>query len=116
MPSGLNRTSENATIDCNSPIYKDTYFNVMYGWYRWTSWSLFQGTQTHTDEKLGDKAMTADEHFNEYKDGKSTGIRYHVELDHLYDLIQTTDNGEHGYHERTKSNRVRCVRKVEKQN
>ena len=112
VPSGLNRTSENATFDCNSPICKDTYFNVMYGWYRWTSWSLFQGTQTHTDEKLGDNAMTADEHFNEYKDGRSTGIRYHVELGHLYDLIQTTDNGEHGYHPRTKSNRVRCVRKA----
>ena len=110
--SGLNLTSENATIDCNSPICKDTHFNVMYGWYRWTSWSLFQGTQTHTNEKLGDKAMTADEHFNEYKDGRSTGTRYHVELGHLYDLIQTTDNGEHGYHPRTQSNRVRCVRKV----
>ena len=110
--SGLNRTSENATIDCNSPICKDTYFNVMYGWYRWTSWSLFQGTQTHTDEKLGDKAMTADEHFNEYIDGRSTGTRYHVELGHLEDLIQKTEDGEHGYHERTKSNRVRCVRKM----
>ena len=111
--SGLNRTSENATIDCNSPICKDTYFNVMYGWYRWTSWSLFQGTQTHTDEKLGDKAMTADEHFNEYIDGRSTGTRYHVELGHLEDLIQKTEDGEHGYHERTKSNRVRCVRKMD---
>ena len=110
--SGLNRTSENATIDCDSPICKDTYFNVMYGWYRWTSWSLFQGTQTHTDEKLGDKAMTADEHFNEYIDGRNTNTRYHVELGHLDDLIQKTEDGEHGYHERTKSNRVRCVRKV----
>ena len=56
VPSGLNRTSENATIDCNSPICKDTYFNVMYGWYRWTesewSWSDFQNhTVTRTQEK-----------------------------------------------------------------
>ena len=54
--------------------------------------------------------MTADEHFNEYKDGRATGIRYHVELGHLEDLIQKTEDGEHGYHPRTKSNRVRCVR------
>ena len=112
VPSGLNRTSENATIDCDEPICKDTYFNVMYGWYRWTSWSLFQGTQTHTDEKLGDNAIKTDDHFNEYKDGRATGTRYHVELGHLDDLIQKTKDGEHGYHSRTKSNRVRCVRKV----
>ena len=110
VPSGLNRTSENATIDCSSPIYKDTYFNVMYGWYRWTEWSLFQGTQTKTDEKIGNNAMTADEHYNEYIDGDATGTRYHVELGHLEDLIQKTEGGEHGYHERTKNNRVRCVR------
>ncbi len=108
VPSGLNLTSENATFDCNSPICKDTYFNVMYGWYRWKP--LFSSVQT--DEKLGDKAMTADEHFNEYIDGRATGTRYHVELGHLDDLIQKTEDGEHGYHSRTKSNRVRCVRKV----
>lgn len=54
--------------------------------------------------------MTADEHFNEYIDGSKTGVRYHVELGHLEDLIQKTEDGEHGYHERTKNNRVRCVR------
>lgn len=117
VPSGLNRTSENATIDCNSPICKDTYFNVMYGWYRWTesewSWSDFQyHTVTKTTEKIGDNAMKTDEHFNEYRGGDKTGVRYHVELGHLYDLIQESENGEHGYHERTRSNRVRCVRKM----
>ena len=110
VPSGLNRTSENATIDCNSPICKDTYFNVMYGWYRWTesewSWSDFQyHTKTVTDEKIGDKAMTADEHFNEYSNGSATGVRYHVELGHLDDLMQE------GYQPRTKNNRVRCAYK-----
>ena len=109
VPSGLNLTSENATIDCNNPICKDTYFNVMYGWYRWDP--ILGSVQT--DEKLGDNAIKTDDHYNEYKDGRSTGIRYHVELGHLYDLIQTTEDGEHGYHERTKSNRVRCVRKVD---
>ena len=115
VPSGLNRTSENATIDCNNPICKDTYFNVMYGWYRWTesewSWSDFQyHTVTRTQEKIGNNAMTADEHYNEYIDGSNNGVRYHVELGHLKDLIQKTEGGEHGYHERTKKNRVRCVR------
>ena len=117
VPSGLNLTSENAAIDCNSPISKDTYFNVMYGWYRWTdsewSWSDFQ---YHTVIKTNTKTMTADEHYNEYIDGRNTGIRYHVELGHLEDLIQKTEDGDHGYHERTKSNRVRCVRKVASNN
>ena len=116
VPSGLNLTSENATIDCNSPICKDTYFNEMYGWYRWTdsewSWSDFQ---YHTVIKTNTKTFTIDDHFNEYKDGRATGIRYHVELGHLEDLIQKTEDGEHGYHERTKSNRVRCVRKLNTQ-
>ena len=116
--SGLNLTSENATIDCNNPICKDTYFNVMYGWYRWTesewSWSDFQ---YHTEIKTEEKTFPNDEypddqHYNEYIDGSNKNKRYHVELEHLDDLIQTTDNGEHGYHERTKSNRVRCVRKM----
>lgn len=107
VPSGLNLTSESATFDCNSPIYKDTYFNVMYGWYRYYyEGFLGWGAEWRTEEKT----FTTDDHFNEFIDGSATGIRYHVELGHLYDLIQTTDNGEHGYHERTKSNRVRCVR------
>ena len=101
VPSGLNRTSENATIDCYEPICKDTYFNVMYGWYRWSS-----GGRTETNEKT----FTTDEHFNEYIDGRATGIRYHVELGHLEDLIQKTEDGETGYKRRTESHRVRCVR------
>ena len=101
VPSGLNRTSENATIDCNNPICKDAYFNVMYGWYRY-----YSNRAWRTEEKK----FTKDEHFNEYIDGRNTRIRYHVELDHLEDLIQKTKDGEHGYHPRTKSNRVRCVR------
>ena len=110
--SGLNLTSENATIDCNSPICKDTYFNVMYGWYRWTEWSLFQGTQVKTLEKtFPNDEEPGDQHYNEYIDGRNNNTRYHVELGHLDDLIQKTANNEHGYHPRTKSNRVRCVYK-----
>ena len=112
--SGLNLTSENATFDCNSPIYKNTYFNVMYGWYRYYYGGILGwGAEWRTEEKTfpNDKEP-GDQHYNEYIDGRNTNTRYHVELGHLDDLIQTTDNGEHGYHERTKSNRVRCVRKV----
>lgn len=110
VPSGLNRTSENATFDCNSPICKDTYFNVMYGWYRYYSDGFFGiGAGWKTEEKT----FTADEHYNEYIDGRNTNTRYHVELGHLYDLIQKTEDGEHGYRPRTESHRVRCVRKME---
>ncbi len=47
-----------------------------------------------------------DEFFNDTKDSK----RYYVHLGHLYNMIQKTDKGEHGYHKRTDYNRVRCVR------
>ena len=50
-----------------------------------------------------------DEFFNDTKDGK----RYYIHLGHLYNMIQKTDEGEHGYHLRTKNNRVRCVRKMD---
>ena len=50
-----------------------------------------------------------DEFFNDTKDGK----RYYVHLGHLYNMIQKTEEGEHGYHPRTKNNRVRCVRKMD---
>ena len=112
VQSGLNKTPKEThamddnCISKNAKVFEDTYFNVMYGWYRWKP--IFQSVKT--DEKIGDNAMKTDEHYDEYKDGKSTGVRYHIHLGHLYDMIQETDNGEHGYHERTRSNRVRCVR------
>ena len=34
----------------------------------------------------------------------------YIHMGHLYNMIQKTDDGEHGYHERTRNNRVRCVR------
>ena len=116
IQSGLNKTPKEThamddnCISKNAKVFEDTYFNVMYGWYRYTTWSLFQGTQTKTEEKIGDNAMKTDEHYDEYKDGKSTGVRYHIHLGHLYDMIQETEEGEHGYHKRTNNNRVRCVR------
>jgi hypothetical protein len=112
--SGLNRISENGTFDCNSPICKDTYFNEMYGWYRYYYEGGWFGSGAGW--KTEEKTFTKDEHYNEFIDGSATGIRYHVELGHLDDLIQRTDNGETGYLPRTESHRVRCVRKVQTQN
>lgn len=96
--SGLKKTPDQThamddnCIRQNAQLLDGSYFNVMYAWYRWNS-----GTTTTT--------FTNDDHFNPKKDGNSSGSRIHVHNGHLYDMIQE------GYHLRTKSNRVRCVRK-----
>ena len=48
--------------------------------------------------------------YDEWYTETSTGKKYYVHLGHLYNMIQKTEEGEHGYHPRTKNNRVRCVR------
>ncbi len=68
------------------------YFNVMYAWYR------------HSSSNTETKTFTIDDHFDAKKDGRGSG-RYHVHCGHLYDMKQD------GYHERTRYNRVRCLRK-----
>ena len=114
VQSGLNKTPKETVAmdaDCinkNAKVFENTYFNVMHGWYRWREYVLFQGYQTKTEKNT----MTKDEHFDEYRNGDATGTRYHIFLGYLDDLIQKTEDGEHGYHPRTKSNRVRCVRKL----
>ena len=112
-PSGLNETPSDGghAMDdgCISKNAKSLgYFNVMYGWYRWEEWSW---SSWRDEPKTETKTMQTDDHFDAKQDGSGIG-RYHVHLGHLYDMIQSTDDGEHGYHPRTKSNRVRCVRKV----
>lgn len=117
VSSGLNKEPEEThamdqgCIDQNE-IDTENYFNVMYAWYRWED-SFLWWSEVGTEERIGDNAWKEDTHFGERIDGRATGNRYHIHLGHLDDLIQKTDNGEHGYHERTESNRVRCVRKVE---
>jgi hypothetical protein len=91
----------------NAEVLEGSYFNAMYGWYRWEdserSWSDYQyKTVTKTEVKT----MTSDDHFDARKDNSSMGKRYHVHLGHMYDMTQE------GYHERTKYNRVCCVRKM----
>ena len=83
---------------------KEENFGYFYMMYRWKS-----GTD---DETFGQDGFggTANgkqykgEEFNEKLNGSTTGIRYHVHLGHLYDMLQE------GYHHRTQNNRVRCVR------
>ena len=118
VPSGLNKTPANTHAMDDNCISKNAddmgyYFNIMYGWYRWTasewSWDDFK---YHTVIKTQTKTFTVDEHYDEYRDGSKTNKRFHIHLGHLDDLIQKTKDGETGYKERTESHRVRCVRKL----
>ncbi|MBO5901599.1 MAG: DUF4906 domain-containing protein [Alistipes sp.] len=116
VPSGLNKEpkeTHNMDAGCinQNEIDKENYFNVMYAWYRWED-SFLWWSEVGTEEKIGDNAIKVDDHFGERIDGIATGNRYHIHLGHLNDLIQETEDGEHGYHERTRNNRVRCVRKM----
>ena len=84
------------------------YYNKMYLWKRERS-----GTVSPT-ETFGNPDYNGGEEFYEYRDGNpiykdGTNIhkRYHIHLGHLEHMKQE------GYHERTRSNRVRCIRKVE---
>lgn len=100
--SGLNKIPTDAHIDSgceNELLLDDAYFSNMYAWYRWNG-----DTRPET--------WTEDTHFNEKKNGGETGNRYHVHVGHTFDkMYQVNENGEHGYHPRTKSNRVRCARR-----
>ena len=104
--SGLNKIPNDADnmdscINANGEhLMGNSYFDVMYAWYRWNG-----GTDPNTIWK-------ADTHFNEKKNSSETGVRYHVELGHSFDkMYQVDEKGDHGYHHRTKNNRVRCVRR-----
>ena len=75
------------------------FFTDIYYWYRWNG-----GTSPET--------WTNDTHYNEKKNGGETGNRYHVHVGHSFEnMYQKDENGEHGYHHRTTSNRVRCARR-----
>ena len=82
----------------------ETNFGYFYQMYRWKS-----GTADITAGQTGfggvvNGTQYKGEEFNEKRGGSTNGTRYHVHLGHLYDMTQE------GYHERTRSNRVRCVR------
>ncbi len=100
--SGLNKIPTDAHIDSgceNELLLDDAYFTNMYAWYRWS-----RGTSPET--------WLEDTHYNEKKDGEDRGKRYHVHVGHKFDkMYQVNEKGEHGYHLRTESNRVRCARR-----
>lgn len=84
-------------------------FGYFYQMYRWKGSSSSTNTADKTDGQdqfggLVNGTQYRGEEFNEYRNGSSTGNRYHVHLGHLYDMTQE------GYHHRTQKNRVRCVR------
>ena len=113
--SGLNTIPNDGEHNMDSGCVSDKaisygYFEVMYGWYRWKP--LFQSVVT--DKKtFPNEEEPGDQHFWEYIDGKETDKRYHIHLGHkVEEFFQVDENGEHGYHERTRYNRVRCVRKM----
>ena len=58
---------------------------------------------TGTFKKAEGGTFNGDQEFTEKISGTSTGIRYHVHLGHLDDMMQE------GYQKRTNINRVRCV-------
>lgn len=100
--SGLNKIPTDAHLHESFPneqLLGDSYFTNMYAWYRWNG-------NTKAEPKQ------ADEHFNEKRNSSETGVRYYVPIGHSYDkMYQKDGKGEHGYHPRTKSNRVRCARR-----
>lgn len=84
-------------------------FGYFYQMYRWKGSSSSTNLADKTDGQdqfggLVNGTQYRGEEFNEYRNGSSTGNRYHVHLGHLYDMTQE------GYHHRTQKNRVRCVR------
>ena len=103
--SGLNKiptdahNMETGCINASEQLFDNAYFTNMYAWYRWNS---------DTDPQV----WTEDTHFNEKKNGSVTGVRYHFHVGHSFEkMYQENEKGEHGYHLRTKSNRVRCARR-----
>ena len=101
--SGLNDVpndpKDRETLPSNEQNSKELgYFNEWHAWHRNKNGNI--------------KFVTAstDQPYNEYRDNNATNKRYYAYLPHLLDMKQE------GYHERTKSNRVRCVRKVVTQN
>ena len=104
-PSGLDSTPtpyENRTPTGYNNL---GYFDKMH-YYKYYYKSVISGvTEEYGPDKLTDENKQGQDEQYTYNNNK-----YFFHLNHLYDMIQKTDDGEHGYHQRTKKNRVRCVR------
>ena len=79
------------------------YYYMMYRWKSGTPDTTFG--QEGFGGVVNGKQYKGEEFDEKIGSSSKTGTRYHVHLTHLDDLVQE------GYHHRTKSNRVRCVRK-----
>ncbi|MBR4951578.1 MAG: DUF4906 domain-containing protein [Alistipes sp.] len=89
-----------------------TNLGCFYEMPRWKNGTYDIATKSTADNNSNPPKVIGSRNGDErYTDTKNGDAKYFVHLGHLYDLIETK-NGEHGYHERTKSNRVRCVRKM----
>lgn len=107
-PSGLTSNPDSGINNTPSGSENLGYFDKMHYYKHYYS-GFLQLTKNEVAgvDKLKDENQTKSyEEFDNTNDNK----RYYVHLNHLYDLIDKTEDGEHGYHERTKNNRVRCVR------
>ena len=107
-PSGLTSNPDSGINNTPSGSENLGYFDKMHYYKHYYS-GFLQLTKNEVAgvDKLKDENQTKSyEEFNNTNDNK----RYYVHLNHLYDLIDKTEDGEHGYHERTNNNRVRCVR------
>lgn len=124
-PSGLN-AKPTTFVDNRAKNGKSDYVNLDECFYMMRYWKFNERAISNRKQYGQDKKGTADAvangidptngDYDEWYTETNTGKKYYVHLGHLYNMIQKTEGGEHGYHERTKKNRVRCVRVAPDQN
>lgn len=118
-PSGLN-AKPTTLVDNRAKNGKSDYVNLDEYFYMMRYWKFNERAISDRKQYGQDKKGTANAvangidptngDYDEWYTETSTGNKYYVHLGHLYNMIQKTEEGEHGYHKRTKNNRVRCVR------
>ena len=85
-----------------------TNLGCFYEMPRWKNGTYDIATKLTADNNSNPPKVIGSRNGDErYTDTKNGNAKYFVHLGHLVDLMQE------GYHSRTKSNRVRCVRKVD---
>lgn len=104
--SGLNDEpvpfrNETGTGEVNRGYFYEMPYWKRNGSYHWLT--NRNNITTGTFRKSDNNEFNGDQEYGYYSNSIE-GDRYHVHLGHLYDMTQE------GYHERTRSNRVRCVR------
>ena len=106
VKSGLNWSPTPSVNRAPSGYTNVGYFDKMHYYKRYYK-TIFSGvSEEYGPDKLADENKTGDEQYTH----NSNSYFFHLNIP-VESLIEKTD-GEHGYHERTRSNRVRCVRKM----